>query len=77
MARMNKLSDEITDRHEKKYTRVETKNKRVLQIIVVVGVLMMVMLISFIMTCRANAQKKEIDEDQSQHTIPTITKRDD
>jgi len=55
MARMNKLSDEIGERHEKKYTRVESKNQRVVQIMVVAGILMMIMLASFIMTCGASA----------------------
>jgi len=64
MARMNKLSDEIGDRHDKKYTRVESKSQRVVQIMVAVGVLLMIMLVSFIMTCRASAQK-DIDEDNA------------
>ena len=64
MARMNKLSDEIGEKHENKYRRVETKSNRLIQIFVVAGILMMVMLVSFILTCRANAaKKKEIDED--------------
>lgn len=56
MARMNKLSDEIGDRHEKGSGRHhDTKSQRVVQLVVGAGVVMMIMLVSFIMTCRANA----------------------
>lgn len=55
MARMNKLSDEIGEKHENKYKRVESQQNRMVQIFVVAGAVMMIMLVSFIMTCRANA----------------------
>lgn len=61
---MNKLSDEIGEKSENKYRRADTKSNRLMQVFIIAGVLMMIMLVSFILTCRANSgKKKDIDED--------------
>jgi len=64
MAKMNKLSEEIGEKHDKdKVLRMNTnKNNRLKQVIVVAGIIMVVMLVSFALTCINNKKKDEDDD---------------
>lgn len=66
MARMNRLSEEIGERANKqKYERVDTKNERLLNVLLAGGAFMLFALASFIMTCKNKAKRaEEEDEDE-------------
>ena len=66
MDRMNKLSDEVSALHEnrKKYDTINSKSSRFIQVLAIGGTMILLMLVSFIMTCR-NKSDKQDDEDSS------------
>ena len=78
---MNQISDEIGERHEKKYKSVESQSSRLVQIMAACSILIFLLLVSFILTCRANAKKKH-DEDEDEvvnkrpHTSSSVDKAD-
>lgn len=57
MARMNKIGEEIGEKHEsrRRYS-VETKSQRLIQILIVGGVLIVFAVASFVATCKANGK---------------------
>lgn len=65
IAKMNKLSEEISDKHEKrrKYETVDSKSQRLLQILVIGGVMILGMVVSFAMTCKNHGKEKEVEEE--------------
>lgn len=75
MAKMNKLSEEIGERHDKdKLTKLkEKKSQRYTQVLAGIGVLLLVMLVSFVLSCRAKKGSDSEVEDESGHTMKTPT----
>uniref|UniRef100_A0A7S3FUP3 Uncharacterized protein n=1 Tax=Strombidium rassoulzadegani TaxID=1082188 RepID=A0A7S3FUP3_9SPIT len=73
MARMNKLSEEIGERHEKNksYQFKDQRSQRFKQILMIGGVLLLLALVSFILTCRskANSDKLEDEMDSSEEGL--------
>ena len=65
MARMNKISEEIGEKHENRRNYSgESQSQRLSQILIIGGVLIVVAVISFAATCKANAkQMREEDDD--------------
>ena len=82
MARMNKLSYEIGERHDQdKLLRLqEKKTSRSLQVIAALGVLMLIMIVSFLATCVGGKGKgKGVEGDElgdEQHSMKRVGKAD-
>ena len=66
LAKMNRLSEEIGERKNKKYEKVDSKSARLLQVMVIAGVMLIVMLASFVLTCRGNAKNKQDVEEEDE-----------
>ena len=66
MARMNKLGEEIGEKHESRRNySVETKSQRLLQILIVGGILIVFAVASFVATCKAHGKNSKFeDEDE-------------
>ena len=73
MAKMNKLSEEIGERHDReKLTKLkEKKSQRYTQVLAAFGVLLLVMLVSFVLSCRAKKDKDSEVEDESSQSGQT------
>ena len=65
---MNKLGEEIGEKHENRRSYVvESKSARLLQILIIGGVMILIMLISFVATCKS---KQSRDEDEGNVAKP-------
>ena len=76
MARMNKISEEIGERHDRdKLTRLkEMKSSRFTQVLFAFGILLLIMLISFLLSCLGS--KKKLDEgEEREEEQATAVKR--
>tara|TARA_B110000305_G_C19317940_1_gene577446 strand:- start:63 stop:326 length:264 start_codon:yes stop_codon:yes gene_type:complete len=64
MARMNKISEEIGEQQENKrnYDVSTSKNQRFTQVLIVGGIVIIVMVISFVLTCANNKNKRDEDD---------------
>jgi hypothetical protein len=67
LAKMNRLSDEIGERKNKKYEKVDSKSARLLQVMVIAGIMLIIMLASFVLTCRGNAKNKQEVEEEDEN----------
>ena len=75
MKRMNAIADDVADGHnQKKYEFVDQRSNRFLNIMLVAGVFLLVILVSFIMTCRAKAKGKKGDEEDSDEDVSEMAK---
>ena len=65
MQKFDKLSEEIGERTERKRKEKyqNSKDERILQVIMVGGVVLLIALVSFVLTCRNSSLKKDEDED--------------
>ena len=71
MAKMNKLSEEIGERHDRdKLSKLkEKKSQRFTQVLAALGGLLLVMLISFVVSCRAKKDRdSEVGEEDNHPT---------
>ena len=68
MARMNKISEEIGERHDRdKLTRLSSmKSSRFTQVLVVFGLVLLVTLASFILSCLGSKKKEEGSEERAE-----------
>ena len=67
MAKMNKLSEEIGERHDReKLTRLkEKKSQRFTQVLAALGGILLLMVVSFVLTCKAKkGRDNETEEDE-------------
>jgi hypothetical protein len=63
MERMNKLGEEIGEKHENRRSYVvESQSKRLFQILILGGIIITIMVVSFAATCKSNG-KDSSDED--------------
>lgn len=72
IAKMNKLSEEISDKHEKRrnYEIVDSKSQRLFQILMIGGVMILAMVLSFAMTCKNYGKEERVEEEQQPATRP-------
>lgn len=65
IAKMNKLSEEISDKHEKrrKYDIVDSKSQRLFQILIIGGIMIMGMVLSFAMTCKNYGKEEKVEDE--------------
>lgn len=79
---MNKLSEEIGERHdeEKLMKLSETKSSRLLQVLAAIGVIFLIMIVSFIASCLGGKAKgvegEDVDEHQSNSSLKRVGKAD-
>ena len=78
LAKMNKLSDEISDKHEKrrKYETVDSKSQRLLQVLIIGGIMIFGMILSFAMTCKNYGKEQEKVEDEVSNQPRPVRKAD-
>ena len=78
MKRMNRLSEEIGEKHERsKYDMSSNKSNRVYQISVIVGVLGLLVVTSVLMQCyAAKSEKTEEDSDMKKAVSKSVSKGD-
>lgn len=65
MQKFDKLSEEIGERTDRKRREKyqNSKDERVMQVIMVGGVVLLIALVSFVITCKNSSLKKDEDED--------------
>lgn len=76
MSRMNKLSHEIGEKHDQdKLAKLyEKKSSRMMQVLAATGVLLFIILVSFVLSCFASKRKNE-DRDEDERQYSTSSKR--
>ena len=67
MARMQKMTEELDQISNKRSSKKSRKNNglQVYQVVAIAGVMVLIMLAAFVMTCRANAKLKNSIEDEN------------
>ena len=72
IAKMNKLSEEISDKHEKRrnYDIVDSKSQRLFQVLIIGGIMIFGMIVSFAMTCKNYGKQEKVEEDMASQPRP-------